>query len=280
MSNVQAVAFGFVERLAQDLKDERLELPAFPEAVLRIQQALQSSDTDTADIVRILSSEPALAARLLRIANSAEFRRADTEITDLRKAISRMGFNMVRTVAVAFAMRQLRRKESYGAETQAELEKIWKSSLQIAAICFVLAKHFTRLSADQALLTGLLHVLGRLYIVMRAEDMDDVSDEDIRSVASGWHGAIGKAILESWGLPESLQHAIEHQDDTALQLTGDVTLTDLLIVAKLLASTRPGTTAPECPAFTRLKRGAGDKTLTVVDDYADEIKRVQSSLSE
>ena len=105
MSNVQAVAFGFVERLAQDLKDERLELPAFPEAVIRIQQALQSADTDTADIVRILSSEPALAARLLRIANSAEFRRADAEITDLRKAISRMGFNMVRTVAVAFAMR-------------------------------------------------------------------------------------------------------------------------------------------------------------------------------
>ena len=65
MSNVQAVAFSFVERLAQDLKDERLELPAFPEAVLRIQQALQSSDTDTGDIVRILSSEPALAARLL-----------------------------------------------------------------------------------------------------------------------------------------------------------------------------------------------------------------------
>ena len=280
MSNVQAVAFGFVERLAQDLKDERLELPAFPEAVLRIQQALQAADTDTADVVRILSSEPALAARLLRIANSAEFRRADTEITDLRKAISRMGFNMVRTVAVAFAMRQLRRKETYGPETQAELETIWRSSLQIAAICFVLAKHFTRLSPDQALLTGLLHVLGRLYIVMRAEDMENVTDEDIRSVASSWHGAIGKAILESWGLPESLQQAVEHQDEVGLQLTGAVTLTDLLIAAKLLAATPAGTAPPSCPALTRLKSGAGDKTMTVVGDYADEIKRVQSSLSE
>jgi HD-like signal output (HDOD) protein len=280
MSDVQAVAFSFVERLAQDLKDERLELPAFPEAVLRIQQALQSSETDTADIVRILSSEPALAARLLRIANSAEFRRADTEVTDLRKAISRMGFNMVRTVAVAFAMRQLRRKERYGPETQAELEEIWKNSLQIAAICFVLAKHFTRLSADQALLTGLLHVLGRLYILMRAEDMEGVTDDDIRSVASSWHGAIGKAILESWGLPEALQHAIEHQDDGSLELTGPVTLTDVLIVAKRLARTPAGTIPPPCPALTRLKSGAGEKTLTVVEDFADEIKRVQSSLSE
>jgi HD-like signal output (HDOD) protein len=84
-STAQAVGFSFVERLAQDLRDERLELPAFPEAVLRIQRALQSPDTSTDDIVRILSSEPALAARLLRIANSAEFRRADANITDLRR---------------------------------------------------------------------------------------------------------------------------------------------------------------------------------------------------
>jgi hypothetical protein len=54
----------------------------------------------------------------------------------------------------------------------------------------------------------------------------------------------------------------------------------LLIVAKLLAGAPACTVPPPCPALTRLQRGAGDKTLTVVDDYADEIKRVQSSLSE
>jgi HD-like signal output (HDOD) protein len=91
-SSAHAVGFSFVERLAQDLRDERLELPAFPEAVLRIQRVLQSPDTRTDDVVRILSSEPALAARLLRMANSAEFRRATQNITDLRQAVSRMGF--------------------------------------------------------------------------------------------------------------------------------------------------------------------------------------------
>jgi HD-like signal output (HDOD) protein len=121
------------------LRDERLELPAFPEAVGRIQRALQSPDTSTDDVVRILSSEPALAARLLRMANSAEFRRVDQNATDWRKALARMGFNMVRSVAVAFAMRQLRRKDTY----------------------FVIAKRFTTVNPDQALLTGLLHVLGR-----------------------------------------------------------------------------------------------------------------------
>jgi hypothetical protein len=77
-----------------------------------------------------------------------------------------------------------------------------------------------------------------------------------------------------------MQHAIEHQDDISLQITGAITLTDLLIVAKLLARPPGSPAPPPCPAFTRLKSGAADKTLTAVEDYADEIKRVQSSLSE
>jgi HD-like signal output (HDOD) protein len=190
-TSAQAVGFGFVERLAQDLRDQHMELPGFPEAVLRIQRALQSADTSTDDIVRILSSEPALAARLLKIANSAEFRRMDQDVTDLRKAVSRMGFNMVRSVAVAFAMRQLRRKDSYTPAAQKELEQAWKESLEIAAACFVIAKRFTRLNPDQALLTGLLHVLGRLYIIMRSKEAEELSEAEFREVVNSWHASIG-----------------------------------------------------------------------------------------
>jgi HD-like signal output (HDOD) protein len=220
-STAHAVGFSFVERLAQDLRDERLELPAFPEAVIRIQRALQSPDTSTDDVVRILSSEPALAARLLRMANSAEFRRVDQNVTDLRKAVARMGFNMVRSVAVAFAMRQLRRKDTYSPAAQAQLEQAWNSSLEISALCFVIAKRFTRVNPDQALLSGLLHVLGKLYIIMRSKDAAELSDAEMREVIEGWHATIGKAILETWGLPETLQHAVEHQDEYESEFEGD-----------------------------------------------------------
>src|SRR5690554_121542 len=165
MSTTAQAGFSFVEQLAQDLSDDRLELPAFPDAVLRIQSALQSPDTDANEIVAILSSDPALAARILRTANSVAFKRADKEITDLRTAVTRMGFNMVRTIAVAFAMRQLRQRDLYSAKARDEIESIWRDSLNIATICCVIAKYCTRLNADQALLTGLLHGLGRLYIV-------------------------------------------------------------------------------------------------------------------
>jgi len=276
-STAHAVGFSFVERLAQDLRDERLELPAFPEAVLRIQRVLQSPDTSTDDVVRILSSEPALAARLLRMANSAEFRRADQNITDLRKAVSRMGFNMVRSVAVAFAMRQLRRKDTYSASAQAELERAWEASLEASATCFVIAKRFTRLNPDQALLVGLLHVLGRLYIIMRSKDVAELSDAEMRNVIDGWHAAIGKAILESWGLPETLQHAVEHQDELDAAQEGDVSMTDVLIAAKLLAKGEQD--GVKFPVLLRVGVASADGT-NPMEQYADELRSVRASLSD
>jgi HD-like signal output (HDOD) protein len=277
-TTAQAVGFSFVERLAQDLRDERLELPAFPEAVLRIQRALQSPDTSTDDIVKILSSEPALAARLLRIANSAEFRRMDQDVTDLRKAVSRMGFNMVRSVSVAFAMRQLRKKDAYAPVAQTELEHAWNDSVEIASACFVIAKRFTRLNPDQALLTGLLHVLGRLYIIMRSKDVAELSEAEFRQIADSWHANIGKAILESWGLPESMQSAVEHQDELELEVDGAVSLTDVLITAKLLSAER--TDAERYPALRRIGVAAGDRAMGVMEEYAEELKGVRASLSE
>jgi HD-like signal output (HDOD) protein len=276
-SAANAVGFSFVERLAQDLRDERLELPAFPEAVIRIQRALQSPDTSTDDVVRILSSEPALAARLLRMANSAEFRRVDQNVTDLRKAVARMGFNMVRSVAVAFAMRQLRRKDTYTPAAQTQLEAAWNASLEISAMCFVIAKRFTRLNPDQALLTGLLHVLGRLYIIMRSKDASELSDAEIADVVDGWHATIGKAILESWGLPETLQHAVEHQDEYQNEFEGDVGLTDILVAAKLLAKGEHD--RKKFPALRRTGVIAADGTKAI-DQHADELQSIKVSLAE
>ncbi|MGH8167869.1 MAG: HDOD domain-containing protein [Woeseiaceae bacterium] len=282
------VAYGFVERLAQDLEEGHFELPAFPEAVLRVQRALQSPYADTADIVSILSSDPGLAANVLRIANSAAFRPAAGEITDLRSAVSRLGFNMMRTVAVEFAMRQLRRGEGRSAAARDEIETIWRDSLKIASICYVLAKHYTAVNADQALLTGLLHGLGRLYVVMRAEDRTDVTAVEIREIADHWQATIGTAILESWGLPEAMQHAVEHQDDfecerdsvneIATRAAGAASLTDILVAAKVLNLKERLAEAHNLPAIGWLSAMKSREPLAVLEEHDVEIQSLRTSL--
>jgi HD-like signal output (HDOD) protein len=188
-----------------------------------------------------------------------------------------MGFNMVRSVSVAFAMRQLRRKDTYSPAARAQLEQAWDESLAASAACFVIAKRFTRLNPDQALLTGLLHVLGRLYIIMRSRDAAELSDSEMRQIIDGWHASIGKAILESWGLPEELQHAVEHQDELEVERDGEPSMTDVLIAAKLLA--RGETDGARFPALRRvgvaLTNGARP-----MEQYENEVRSVRASLSE
>lgn len=281
-----AAAYGFVEKLAQDLQDSKFELPAFPDAVLRIQRALQSPETNAADIVDIMASDPALAARMLQLANSPAFRAATGEITDLRAAVSRLGFNMVRTAAVEFAMRQLRRTDVTSEAAKSEIRTIWHDSLQVAAVCYVVAKHYTNVNPDQALLTGLLHALGRLYVVMRAEGGPKVSAEELREVAASWQATIGKAILESWGLPEALQHAVEHQDDVAadnLAATdgdGAACLTRVLIAAKLLATGHKADEVAGMPALAWLEALNEDGATAVLENHAEEIQALHASLGE
>jgi HD-like signal output (HDOD) protein len=141
----------------------------------------------------------------------------------------------------------------------------------------VIAKRFTRLNPDQALLTGLLHVLGRLYIVLRSKDVPEISDTEMRGVIDSWHATIGKAILETWGLPETLQHAVEHQDELESEQVGDVSLTDVLIAAKLLAQGEMD--GARFPALRRVGVVANDGALPM-QEYEEEIRSVRASLNE
>jgi len=162
-------AAGFVQQLAGDLNKGNLELPMFPDSVVRIQQAFQVEEVDIDKIVRLISSDPALAARVLQLSNSAALR-ATTEISDVRQAVIRMGNKLVQSSVVAFALRQVERNEGLSEESRTALKGIWQESVELAARCYVIAKTFTKLSADEALLTGLLSVIGRLYIFMKAQE--------------------------------------------------------------------------------------------------------------
>ncbi len=287
--HTQAAALTFVQRLAKDLEDKRLVLPAFPNAVTRIQLALQSDDNSIGDIVQILGSEPALAVRLLQIANAWAIRRAGPEVTDLHQAVKRMGYDMVRSIAIAFGMRRLQGDANYSPAGQAELKAALTEAVQVAAISYVLAKHFTRLKPGEALLTGLLHAIGRLYIIKRFEEADHVSDEELQTTVAEWHPTIGKAIAESWGLPEALGTAIEQQNDYEINCRGPVSLSEVLIAARLTnrgtspeAGAEPDTDEEQqaAPVFDRLGIPRNDESGAVdLSTHIEEIGGIRSALT-
>jgi HD-like signal output (HDOD) protein len=235
VSSASTEVFAFVQALAAELSGGKVDLPSFPDIALRVRQVLSDEEVSQEKVVRVVGSEPMLAARLLQIANSAAINFSGRSITDLRSAIARLGFNMVRSAAIAFAMSQLKRSsELKGLERP--LEELWQRSASVAATSYVVAKRFSRVNPDTAMLAGLLHGIGKLYILTRVGNYPGlVADEaTYNSIVRDWHASIAKALLENWEMAEEIVQAVSEYEDLERKGAGTPDLTDVLTVSHLL----------------------------------------------
>jgi HD-like signal output (HDOD) protein len=230
------VAFEFVRSLAGELSAGKIDLPSFPEIALRVRRVLSDSNSSIDQVVRVVGSEPALAARLMRVSNAASFNRTGRPIADLRTAITRIGYNMVRSAAMAFAMSQMRRNNKLEA-LQPRMNELWERSTSVAAFAYVLARTCSHVNPDEAMLAGMMHGIGKLYIMTRAAQHQELFRDEatLNAIMDDWHAAVGKAILENWEFIETMSEAVGNQDDHARMDRNDPDLRDVLAVAILLA---------------------------------------------
>jgi HD-like signal output (HDOD) protein len=231
----RASALAFLGDLASEVSKGTVNLPCFPDVVMRIRKALAAPDVGLTEIVKIVGTEPRLAARLLQAANSAAFNPAGKHLTDLRAAITRLGHRPVQSAAMSFAVNQLRLAPALRAISK-PLNVLWEQSISVAAICQVVARR-TRVSPEEAFLTGLLHGIGRLYIMVRSVGKSDAlyRDPTFVDMIASWHPAIGKAVLENWGFDDHMCEAVGDQDDHDRSGKNEPDLTDIIVVAVALA---------------------------------------------
>jgi HD-like signal output (HDOD) protein len=276
------VAFDFIRSLAGELSGGHVDLPSFPEIALQVRRILADPDTRVDQIVRVVGSEPALAARLLRIANSAAINRSGRSITDLRTAIARIGHNMVRSASISFSMNQIRKSNKL-ASLAPHLTELWRNSTYVAAYAYVLARTCSRVNPDEAMLTGMMHGIGKLYILTRAADHPQLFADDsvLNDIINDWYPSIGKAILENWKFSEAMARAVGQEDFGRTDMDHP-DLTDVVGIAVLMVSY--GTdiagleeTLKELPAAMRLGMNQ-TKTLSVMQDSAAEVTALSEAL--
>ncbi len=232
-----AAAFEFVRELAAEMSAGQVDLPSFPDVAMRVQRVLTDERVGLERAVRVIGAEPALATRVLQMANSAALGRPGQPITDLRGAITRLGFDMLRSATIAFAMAQLRRADAHRS-IEKPLNRLWRRSVVVATTSFVVARRAREPSADTALLAGLLHNVGRLYILTRAARHPALFEDAVsyEAIVRDWHAQIAKALLENWGVAGDIVDAIHTVEGGEPEPRGHVSLVDVLSVAKELAS--------------------------------------------
>jgi HD-like signal output (HDOD) protein len=278
------VAFDFVRILAAELSRGHVELPSFPEIALKVRRVLEDSKTSSDQVVRVVGSEPALAGQLLRIANSASLNRTGRQVTDLRTAINRLGHNMVRSAAMAFAMNQIRNSNKLAALAP-HLNDLWERSTYVAAYAFVLARDCTRVNPDEAMLAGMMHGIGKLYILTRAAAHPALlaTKTTLKDIIAEWYPSIGKAILENWGFSETMACAVGQEEEGSRNGASEPDLTDVVAVAVLMVSSGTDIAGLEValdglPAAKRLGLNES-KTHAVMQDSAAEVTALSQALA-
>ncbi len=234
--DARAAAMQFLGGLAAEVSSGTVDLPCFPDVVLRIRKTLSDPKNTPEKTVTVVSAEPQLAARLLQTANSAAFNPSGKPLTDLRTAITRLGHQMVQSAAMSFAVQHMKNEASLRS-IAGRMNELWKESISVAMICQTVARR-TKVTPDEAFLTGLMHGIGRLYIMVRAVEKGEEfgMSAAFRELIDGWHASIGKAVLETWGFPEELCEAVAVQSETDLR-NKEPNLSDVLVASIVLGET-------------------------------------------
>jgi putative nucleotidyltransferase with HDIG domain len=271
-------AYRFLQRLASDLSSRKISFPTFTGATIRVRSALADPGIDAERLARAISAEPLLPARLIQIANSVALNPGGGKpVADVRNAVLRVGHDIVRSTAVALAMEQLRdAKDVQMFHEQAEW--IWRHSLEVAAVAYVLARKHSRLNPDEALFAGLVHDIGRFYLLSRAAADPDLRDhpDELDVLIQEWHPSIGQSVLHEFGLSDATLKAVsEHEHH--LPAHPPRQLVDVVAVANRVAlQTNP----PRYPAHAERDPAPVDQPEIVhsLNESADEIRALLTAL--
>ncbi len=223
----------FFETLRTDLIEGRLYLPPMPEVARRIRDCASDPEASAADLAKLISADPTLSGRLLHVANSPYFRGLKP-VESVQAAVSRLGMVCVRNLVTSLVMGALFDEIATPA-IRRPLREAWEYATRVAAYSFVIARRFTRLSPDEAMLAGLMHNIGIAPILIRAsKDSHRMARfQDLLDAADRNHASIGALVAELWALPPKVAIAIAEHEDLTRRTPGLPDLTDVVCVANL-----------------------------------------------
>ncbi len=222
----------FFSELKSAVESDQLILPTLPEVALKIREAVESENTSAQQVAETLTQDASLSARLIQVSNSPLYR-SRTPIEDLQMAVTRLGIRMVRDLVISLAMKQIYQATSDVLDEH--FRRIWNTSVEVAAICRMLATNVPGINPEQALLAGLIHNIGALPILVMAEDDNDLFNdgEALGQVITELQGRVGILILETWNFGDAMIDVTRNALNFSYDHEGGADLVDLVQIALL-----------------------------------------------
>lgn len=270
--------FRFVTLLALELDNGDIFLPSLPDVVIKIRGLLEKDNCDFNVISQAISVDPVLVSRLFVFANSALYNRANVKIDTLDGAIGRLGFEVVRNTAMSLAMKQLHRSDKHDKSAK-QFRAIWARGMKLSSMAYAVAARNPALNPETAYLCGLMHEVGKLYILTKAGDFPDLLGDagSLERIMKEWNPQVAKSIIESWGFPDEVAESTDPTAYADINAEAEPTYADVMFVAKLLIDGSDENLSSVLEEHVSCRKLAVDKEAAadVMLAYRDKIKSMQ-----
>lgn len=274
----------FFAKFAKAYRENKLTLPTLPDVALKLKQAM-TKDIDIATAARIIQVDPAITGSLIQIANSPLYSPI-SPVTNCHDAVTRLGLNATRSLVLGISLKQL--FKSNNPKLMKAMQSLWKKSLYLSSLSFVLAQQTHDANPEDALLAGLISDIGIIPLLYFAEQQgeDDIDFTLLEETIPLLRGPVGRLVLHTLGFSEELTHIPYHAEDWYFDNNDQLGLIDIVILAKLhsfIGSERSKTLPAICsiPAYTKLNDGKlnPDLSLQVLRNAQQRIQAAMNILS-
>lgn len=203
------------ERIALDAIQEISHIATLPEVTVKIIQLVEDPDSTAQDLNKIITNDPALGVRILKVVNSA-FYGLPGQIASINRAIVLLGLNAVKNIAIAASLARLFRGGQICPGFDAK--DLWTHSVAVATATKQLGDRSRLELPDEAFLAGLIHDVGIMVEIqtcrakfVEAFDQFQANEQlSLRQaeqqVLGANHEHFGAALCKAWKLPDSLTY--------------------------------------------------------------------------
>jgi len=223
------------KRMIESLSQNRLVLPAFPQAALRARAVAGSAGASAISVAREIAKDPALSARILKVANSSLFG-FSFNTGSLQQAISRVGLEHTKTLVTNFALMQLMTppRGAYGSL----IRSIRDHSIEVASLAYVICEKGHAFNSNKGLLGGMLHDVGYLPLIQFAKSEPDSVLTDARFIPSlkELHTQSGNLLLMYWQFSPELVEVVSAHEIIDCRMDEPVTLRDVIALANAIVN--------------------------------------------
>ncbi|MFT5218232.1 MAG: putative nucleotidyltransferase with HDIG domain [Planctomycetota bacterium] len=262
--------------MLDQLLEQAGELPPLPEIYIRVEELLASDASSASDIGKVLQSDPALTARVLKLINSAFFGLSN-EVTSIPQAISLLGRDQLKQVLVGSVLSGVVKDFNL---RDFPLRNFWQHCIKSAIIGRQLAMQNARIIDHEAFFTiGLLHDIGWLVIAkvnpgsfMRISELALLENKDALEVEKDTlgvtHVEVGVALLQKWKMPELIIECVEkhHYKD---QNGSYFVETNIISLANQLSRFELDEISVEVAFDAEDQESAMEKTLSGIANWED-----------